>query len=314
MSDAGPQSIFYRSPDDLTLHVGFYPSADPQTLRRPVICLPGLSRNGRDFHELALALSQDRVAPRDVYALDLRGRGLSEWDKDWHNYSPLVEAKDVIAFLDLRGLHDVALVGTSRGGIIAMMLAVMRPSAMGLAVLNDIGPLIETAGLARIIGYVGKIPVPRDWDEAARIVRDMNKRQFTALSDRDWERLARQIFNTDDAGRPAAGYDPALGKTLADVDISKPIPDMWAYFDAMAAMPVMVVRGENTDLLSVETVSEMGRRHPGLATVSVPNEGHAPLLDDAYTQRQIGDFIKANDRSWATGTLPDAPYKEHFEV
>ena len=159
------EHIFYRSHDDLRLYVRKYGSdALPG---RPLLCLAGLTRNGRDFHGLATALATHPLQARPVYCLDYRGRGRSEWDKDWRNYSAYTELLDVVSFLTLRGLTDIAILGTSRGGIIAMMLAVTRPAAIGCAVLNDIGPVIETSGLARIMGYAGKIPVPRDWNEAA---------------------------------------------------------------------------------------------------------------------------------------------------
>jgi pimeloyl-ACP methyl ester carboxylesterase len=304
--------IFYRSHDDLLLYAKAYGHEDAPG--RPVICLPGLTRNGRDFEDLAIALSTHPVHPRRVYCLDYRGRGRSEWDKDWQNYSAYVELQDVAAFLTLKGINKAAFIGTSRGGIIAMLLAAMRPSAIACLVLNDIGPVIETAGLARIMGYAGKIPVPRDWDEAKRIVRDMNKRQFTAVDEVGWDVLTHQLFNEDD-GRPAAAYDPNIGKALSDVDISKPVPEMWEYFDALASVPMMVLRGEHSDILSAATVQEMQKRHPGLASVLIRNEGHAPLLLDKFSQRLVADFLSEADATWRKpAQLPPPIHKEVFEV
>lgn len=289
------RELFYRSHDDLLLHVRKYGADVART--RPLLCLPGLTRNGRDFHELALALSLHAARPRTVYCLDYRGRGQSQWDKDWRNYSAYVELLDVVSFLTLEALDDIAVLGTSRGGIIAMMLAVMRPSAIGCLVLNDIGPVIETAGLARIMGYAGKIPVPRDWEEAVRIVREMNKRQFTAVDEEGWEILARQMFN-EEAGRPAAACDPNVGRALSEIDIAKPVPTMWEHFESLLHIPVMVLRGENSDILSAATVQEMQARHPGLGSVLIRNEGHAPLLLDRFSQRLIADFLLEADKSW----------------
>ncbi|MGA7324104.1 MAG: alpha/beta hydrolase [Rhodomicrobium sp.] len=290
-----PEDIFYRSHDDLLLHVRKYGADDFPA--RPVVSLPGLTRNGRDFHHLALALSSHPTHPRTVYCLDYRGRGLSEWDPDWRNYSAYIELLDVTGFLTLRGLSDAAIIGTSRGGIIAMLLAVMRPSAIGCAVLNDIGPVIETAGLARIMGYAGKIPVPRDWEEANRAVREMNKHQFTALDDAGWDEFTRQTFNDVD-GKPAAGYDPNVGKALSEVDISKPTPTMWEHFESLLQKPLMVLRGENSDILSASTVHEMQAHHPAMAHVLIRNEGHAPLLLDRFSHRLIGDFLAEADMTW----------------
>jgi pimeloyl-ACP methyl ester carboxylesterase len=289
------EDIFYRSHDDLLLYVRKYGSDDLPG--RPVLCLPGLTRNGRDFHSLALALSSHPTHPRPVYCLDYRGRGRSQWDKDWRNYSAYVELLDVVAFLTLRGLTDIAIVGTSRGGIISMMLAVMRPSAIGCLVLNDIGPVIETAGLARIMGYAGKIPVPRDWDEAIGMIREMNQRHFTALSEADWQVFTRQLFNEEN-GKPAAACDPNVGKALSEVDIAKPVPEMWEHFKSLANAPVMVLRGEHSDILSAATVQEMRARHPKLTPVLIRNEGHAPLLLDGFSQRLIADFLSEGDKSW----------------
>ncbi|MEJ2123916.1 MAG: alpha/beta hydrolase, partial [Alphaproteobacteria bacterium] len=157
-------------------------------------------------------------------------------------------------------------------------------AAIGCAILNDIGPVIQTAGLARIMGYAGKIPVPRDWDEATSIVYEMYRRQFTALGDHEWAVFARQLFNEEN-GKPAAAYDPLVGKALSEVDIAKPVPTMWEHFEALLKVPLMVLRGENSDILSAPTVREMQERHQDMAPVLIRNEGHAPLLNDRRTLR-----------------------------
>ncbi len=298
------EDIFYRSHDDLLLYVRKFGS--DELPGRPLLCLPGLTRNGRDFYSLALALATHSTNPRTVYCLDYRGRGRSQWDPDWRNYSAYVELLDVASFLTLRCLNNIAILGTSRGGIIAMLLAVMRPSAIGCLILNDIGPVIETAGLARIMGYTGKIPVPRNWEEAARVARDINKRQFTALDDAEWEILAHQMFNEAD-GRPAASYDPLIGRALSEIDISKPVPAMWDHFDSVRKCPVLVLRGENSDLLSPATVQEMQARHPALASAVILNEGHAPLLLDRFSQRLIADFLAENDAAWFSAADGSSP-------
>jgi pimeloyl-ACP methyl ester carboxylesterase len=304
------EDIFYRSHDDLVLYVRKYGSDDAPA--RPLLCLAGLTRNGRDFHDLAVALSTHPTHPRAVYCLDYRGRGRSEWDKDWRNYSALIELQDIEAFLTLRGLSDVAVLGTSRGGIITMLLAITRPAAIGCAILNDIGPVIETAGLARIMGYTGKIPVPADWDEALRVVRDINKRQFTALDSAGWRSWTRQLFNEDAEGRPAPSYDPNIGKALSEIDISKPVPTMWEHFESLRSVPVMVIRGEHSDLLSAATVQEMQARHPRLTPALIPNEGHAPLLKDRFSERLIADFLIDADSTWYA--VPRPPLPEPQEI
>ncbi len=196
--------------------------------------------------------------------------------------------------MTIRGLEHVAVIGTSRGGIIAMLMAIMRPNAISALVLNDIGPEIETAGLARIMGYAGKVPVPSNWDEATELVRSMNKRFFTNLSDEEWSELARQLF-TDVKGRPAQSYDSRLSNALSEIDISQKIPTMWTQFEALKKHPVLVLRGENSDLLSARTVAEMAERHPRLAAITVHAEGHAPLLKDRFTMGIIADFLRETD-------------------
>ena len=201
------EDIYYTSRDGLRLHARRY-AATGGTRRhaRPGLCLPGLTRNGRDFHDLAVALSTRSNTPRTVYTLDYRGRGLSDFDPDWRNYSVPLEMLDVIDFITLRGLQDAALIGTSRGGLITMLLAAAQPTTVGAVVLNDIGPVVEHEGLARISGYVGRVPLPISWADAGRIVRELNRRHFPEVSEGVWEEVARQWYNEKN-GKPAPGYD-----------------------------------------------------------------------------------------------------------
>ena len=289
----GFDEIYFTARDGLRLYARKYSAAGGDgAARRPVLCLAGLTRNSRDFHDVALALSQNSSAPRDVYTLDIRGRGRSDADPDWRNYAVPIEAHDVIDFMTAAGLVQSGIIGTSRGGLITMVLAAMQPSRIGAVVLNDIGPVIEADGLARIAGYVGRIPTPKTWAEATQAVRDLTRRDFPDMSDADAEALARQLFN-ERGGRPVSGYDKNLAKCLSVLD--GPIPELWPQFGALARVPVMVVRGGNSDLLSQKTIDEMARRHPRFSSVTVPGEGHAPLLRDAPTIRAIANFFAAND-------------------
>ena len=201
---------FHSSSDGLSLHIAEY--GDPSAPWLPVVCLPGLSRSARDFHNLAVHLSTHRHRPRRVLAFDYRGRGLSQWDKDIANYNPLTELTDVLDGMSALGIGRAIVVGTSRGGIIAMMMGVARPHAVAGVVLNDIGPVIEPVGLARIKTYIGRTPAPDDWDDAIHIIKRLHGGQFTALGDAEWEAFARATYRDED-GRPAANYDPALAKT-----------------------------------------------------------------------------------------------------
>jgi pimeloyl-ACP methyl ester carboxylesterase len=256
------------------------------------VCLAGLTRNCRDFHTLATYLSDPQGQPRDVYCLDYRGRGRSEHASDPSTYSVLTELGDIVDFMALRGLTNVGLIGTSRGGLIALAMAAVRPTAFGPLVLNDIGPVIERDGLVRIVAYVGRVPLPATWSEATQLVRSLNQRAFPTESDRAWDALARQVFNEQD-GRPAPGYDPALSKNLTLAE--GPAPDLWPQFAALARKPVLSIRGANSDILSAATVAEMKRRHPDLETLVVPNQGHAPLLRDQLSVGTIYQFLLRND-------------------
>jgi len=285
------QDIFFTSRDGLRLHARHYPA--PATSLAPVLCLPGLSRTTRDFHALATALSSDPEKPREVYVLDYRGRGQSDWDEDWKNYSVLVEAQDVIDFCTLRGLHAVSLVGTSRGGIIAMIIGGMQPGLMHCVVLNDIGPVLEADGLMRISGYIGETRAPDTWEKAGELIKRANEDHFTGIDDAEWIEIARQIFNEKD-GRPAPGYDPALKRAISAFDGE--FPKLWPQFEALYNMPMLVIRGENSDLLSDETVDEMCRRHPDCRAKTVMNQGHAPYLRDTQSQGWIKQFLTETER------------------
>jgi pimeloyl-ACP methyl ester carboxylesterase len=286
------QDITYRSFDDLGLCVRHYPA--PVSKFRTVICLPGLTRNSRDFHTLATYLSRYAEKLRDVYCFDYRGRGRSQYDRKWRNYVPYIELLDILDFLTINGLHKVGIVGTSRGGIIAMLMAALRPTAMGPVVLNDIGAVIETRGLARIINYVRRMPNPKSWPDAVMIVREINERSFPNLSDAEWEEMARAIFD-ERKGKPVRAYDRRLARAVGSIDLSRPIPDLWPQFIALGQVPVLAVRGANSDVLSAETLQAMIERHPNLRTITVPDQGHAPLLKDQETVEGIASFFAAND-------------------
>ncbi len=255
--------------------------------RRPLVCLPGLTRNGRDFDVLALALSAGPDA-RDVYTLDYRGRGLSDHDPDWRNYTVPSEMNDVVDFLIARDLAEAAILGTSRGGLITMVMAAAHPGFVGPVILNDIGPVLERKGLTRIASYVGRTPLPRDWPEAARLVRDMSIKSFSAVPDEDWELIARQLFNERN-GRPAPGYDPELARAFSVLD--GPMPELWPQFEALGRVPVMVIRGANSDILSAATVEAMRRRHRDLTELTIAGQGHAPWLRDAPSIAEISNFL-----------------------
>ncbi len=285
------QDLFFTAQDGLRLYARHYPA--PGSRRRPVLCLAGLTRNSRDFHSLASFLSDPQnPQARDVISVDYRGRGRSQWDPSWRNYALQVEMQDALDLLTILGLAEVAVVGTSRGGLIAMMMACLRPTAIGAVVLNDIGPVIEREGLIRIAAHVGRVPLPTTWQEAAQVARDMNARSFPAIPDPHWEDIARQWFN-DEHDRPMPGYDPNLGQSLSLMD--GPMPTLWPQFEALSPVPALVLRGEHSDLLTEATVRDMGLKHPNLTAMTVRGQGHAPLLRDRTSLTAIADFLGRAD-------------------
>jgi pimeloyl-ACP methyl ester carboxylesterase len=288
-----PTSAFISAPDGLRLHARCYGARSAPTL--PVVCLPGLARTAADFEALASALASDQSLPRRVIALDYRGRGQSEYDRDPANYNFQVELADVLAVIAALDAARAILIGTSRGGILAMLLAAVRPSAIAGVVLNDIGPVIEPKGLIRIKGYVGKLPQPRTFEEGAEILRRLFDHQFPKLTHEDWLASARRAFRQEN-GALVPTYDIKLAKTLEGVDFEKPFPPLWQQFDALKGTQVMVIRGANSDVLSPATVEAMAARRATLETFEVPDQGHAPLLVEADVIARIVDFAARCDR------------------
>jgi pimeloyl-ACP methyl ester carboxylesterase len=279
---------YVTAQDGLRLHVREH--GDRTAPGLPVVCLPGLARTTADFDRLAAALAGDPDRPRRVLALDYRGRGLSDHDRDPGNYSLPVELADVMTVLTARAVGAAVFVGTSRGGLITMALAAVRPAAIAGAVLNDIGPVIEPQGLMRIKSYVGRLPQPRGFEEGADILRRLFGAQFTRLSDADWLASAHRNWRQQD-GRLVLAYDPRLSHALASVDAAHPLPPLWPQFDALGNVPLMVMRGANSDILSAATVAAMQARRRDTVVVEIPDQGHAPLLAEADTIARIGIFV-----------------------
>ncbi|MEJ0013097.1 MAG: alpha/beta hydrolase [Bauldia sp.] len=279
--------MFYSSTDGLSLYARDYGERLSPWL--PVVCLPGLTRTTRDFDTLATFLAGHKARPRRVVAFDYRGRGRSAWDRRRDGYNPITETNDIFDGMTALGVPRAVIVGTSRGGIVGMLMATMRPATVAALVLNDIGPAVEARGLARIKTYVGLTPTPDDWPDAVRIQKRLHGGSFTAWGEADWDHFAR-ITYADDRGTPKGDYDPALSATLAGVEFDQPIPALWDEFRALKDIPVLAIRGANSDLLSSETLAAMTAAHPSVETALVPNEGHAPLLRGPLLTR-IAAFI-----------------------
>lgn len=258
----------FQTSDGLNLHY------EDDGQGKPLLCLPGLTRNGRDFAFLAAKLDGARLI-----RLDYRGRGQSDFDPDFANYNVLREGHDVLELLDHLNLGQVTVLGTSRGGLIAMALAAGHADRMAGVILNDIGPVVGAAGLARIMAYVGKRPDYADYDTAAAGLADENAQEFPGVSLDRWRAQAQAQFTETPDGLDLR-YDSALHKALLEQAAAGAMPDLWLFFEALKDLPVAVIRGANSDILSADTVAEMRARHPGLLSAEIPDRGHTPFLDE----------------------------------
>ncbi|HMO28276.1 alpha/beta hydrolase [Enterovirga sp.] len=291
MSGTEYRSVFARSQDGLQLHARIYErEGAPAEARLPVVCLPGLTRNSSEFQRLALALLERNAADR-IVAIDYRGRGLSDRDPDPTHYTPQVESMDLLVLLAQLGIGAAVFIGVSRGGLITMGLGAASPDLVRGMVLNDIGPVVEREGLLRIKSYVGHFPPPADLAAAAATMRRVFGRDFPKLGEEEWRDWARTVW-MEEGGALRLSYDPALSQTLDAVNETNPIPDLWGLWDQLAAIPAVVIRGANSDLLSAATVEEMGRRHPGLVAIEVPDEGHTPLMHRPVLVDRLAAFIR----------------------
>lgn len=286
------ESLSVTAQDGLRLHVRRYGS--PAARQLPIVCLAGLTRSSADFHELACAFSAAAAEPRLVIAIDSRGRGRSDFDPNPANYSFPVELNDVLAVLTALEIGPAIFLGTSRGGILTMLLAAARPGAIAGAILNDIGPVIDAKGLVRLKSYVGKLPTPKDFADGAEILRRLGSAQFTAMTTEQWRDQAKRTWRETEKGL-ALDYDPSLSATLESVDIERPLPPLWAQFDSLARVPLMVIHGVNSDLLSGSTLDAMRARRLDIDVLEVVDQGHAPLLVERDVIARIAAFVTLCD-------------------
>jgi pimeloyl-ACP methyl ester carboxylesterase len=278
------REVRYRSADGLQLYARDYPHPEP---RATVLCLHGLTRNSADFEGLCEHLRQDFR----VIAADQRGRGRSACDPNPANYNPGVYVQDMFALLAHLGVARVVAVGTSMGGLMTMMIAAMRPDILGGAILNDIGPVVDPAGLARIKGYVGRTSATSSWSDAARISCELNGVAFPTYTVEDWMRFARRTFREDATGQLVPAYDPAIAQSLAAADQPTAAPDMWPLFMALRSIPTLLIRGALSDILSSDCAAQMRARKPDLRVIEVPDRGHAPMLDEPAALQAIRTFL-----------------------
>jgi pimeloyl-ACP methyl ester carboxylesterase len=250
----------------------------------PILCLPGLTRTTQDFSYVTPYLRGNRLIK-----LDYRGRGKSDWDKNWQNYALPIECRDVIELLDHLKLDKFAVLGTSRGGLNAMGLAMgAKDRLLGVA-LNDIGPEIDPAGLAYIMTYLGRNPGAKNHVDAARAM-ERSMAGFQDVPFARWMEESVKHFHLSDAGLTFT-YDPNLRKAV-EKQGAQAAPDLWPYFDAFEGLPLAAIRGENSDLLSEATFAEMKRRRPDMVSATVIGRGHIPFLDEPESVAALQTWVE----------------------
>jgi pimeloyl-ACP methyl ester carboxylesterase len=277
---------WFDSPEGLRLFSRVYPG--PRLKGPVVVCLHGLMRNSRDFEDLAthLATRYRVVAP------DVRGRGLSARDPNFNNYQIPVYLKDLLLLFTGLGVERATIIGTSMGGLMAMVLAAMQPDLVAGIVLNDVGPELDPQGLERIRSYAGRSPAVSSWPEAVAQVRGIYGVVWPGLSDERWETIARRSFRANARGLPEADADPKVAEPLRDPKAAA--PNLWPLWGALAAVPMLAIRGATSDVLSASTLERMQREKPRLKVLTVANRGHTPLLDEPECVVAIDDFLAAS--------------------
>jgi pimeloyl-ACP methyl ester carboxylesterase len=278
----------WTSRDRLSLYARDYPVAGEET-GLPVICLHGLTRNSRDFEEVAPLIAG---WGRRVIAADVRGRGQSDRDPNPYNYQPKIYARDVVEMMGALNIDRAVFLGTSMGGIITMTLMAIRPKAIAAAILNDVGPAVAPEGIARILSYAGKPSEVRDWADAADYVRRTNKVALPHYGQADWDKFARRTFREGPAG-PELDYDPAI-----NIPLSKP-PSRLALWLAgylfrklARSRPTLLIRGGMSDIISPEIAERMQRAAPKMKRADVSGVGHAPMLTEPEAVDAIKQFLR----------------------
>jgi pimeloyl-ACP methyl ester carboxylesterase len=285
---SGFEERFYLSKDGLRLFYRDYPSPSAKT---PVLCIPGLTRNARDFDFIAAHIAESRR----VLVTDLRGRGRSAYDADENNYSVPVETTDVLQLLATLNLGKVAVLGTSRGGVIAMTMASFAPGSVAAAILNDMGALLEAKGLERIYQVLRSPPSFAGWEDAAQALKRNTERLFPNVPDDRWRQFAHALYREEN-GRIVGDYDPKFPRAILEGRGTNPrtdagAADLWKWFAALNSVPTLVLRGENSELLSAETLAQMKAQKPDLLTLTVKDRGHVPFLDEPAAVTAIDAFL-----------------------
>ena len=284
------QDFTTTTEDGLTLHGKVY-AADSLPASAPaIICLHGLTRNERDFSDVAPWLSNASFGGQQfrVFCLSFRGRGRSDYDPNYLNYHPGTYANDVLGLMRDKAIPQAVFIGTSLGGLTTMLTAGLEPTAVRAAILNDIAPELAPEGIARIVGYVGQSGPAADWSEAAAKIKAINEVAFPDADDAFWTTFAKNTFREED-GKVVLDYDPKISEALAEVG---PAPDLWPTLEGMTC-PILSIRGEISDLFTEEIQQKMVARQPRVEPAIVPRVGHAPMLTEIAAKDAIQKFLSA---------------------
>ena len=275
---------YWSSRDGLTLHYRDYAGRDD---RPPVLCLPGLTRNARDFGNVAARFGGEWR----VLCLDLRGRGDSAYAKNADSYTPLQYVEDIEALLEEAGITRFVAIGTSLGGLLVAILAMKHLGRLAGAVINDIGPVIEPAGLERIRSYVGQGRSFPTWMHAARGLEETQGMAFPGFRLADWLAMAKRLMTVGQNGRIVFDYDMKIAEPFNRSGGEAEAVDLWPAFAALSGTPVLSIRGELSDILSAQTHAEMARRLPDAESLTLARIGHAPTLDEPESVAAIGRLL-----------------------
>ena len=281
-----PNEHWLESAEGVRLFLREWPAEPPQT-GLPVLCLHGLTRNSRDFECVGPRIA---ALGRRVLALDVRGRGRSGWSPDPGRYNPEVYTADALRVLDALGVESAVWLGTSMGGLLTLRAAALAGARVAGAILNDIGPVIELAGLQRIAGYVGQTPVWPSWEAAAAAIASTQHSAFPDADGTFWASFARRTCREIAPGQIRFDYDPVIAAGFQSGQTVAP-PDMWGLFEALAETPLLVVRGAHSDILAAATVEEMRRRKPDMEHIEAARTGHAPALEEPAVWAAMIDFL-----------------------
>jgi pimeloyl-ACP methyl ester carboxylesterase len=278
---------WWQSTDGLKLHYRDYPGGPEAAGKPAILCVPGLTRNARDFTVVA-----ERLSPAwRVICVDLRGRGESPIAPDPTSYAPPSYVLDIGALHVALGLERTVLFGTSLGGIIAMLMALTTPERLAGVLLNDIGPVIDARGLSRIRAYVGKSASWPTWIHAARGLAEGQRDVYPRFALEDWLAMAKRMCRVTSAGRIVFDYDMRIAEPIREAPDDAPPADLWPAFEALRGRPVTLLRGERSDLLTAATAAEMARRLPDLDVTVVPDVGHTPVLNEAPSVAAIDRLL-----------------------